>query len=468
MKIAIYGGAFNPPQLAHLFAITALLTRRDVDQVWVLPSATHAFAKQMAPFDARVEMLEAALKCFDPQRVKICDFELGRSGRSYDTLDALEALHPEHLFCFVMGADNLSEAHRWYRFDELVARWSLIIFGRPGHEAALARFEKQPWCCPGPSLPAISSTEIRAALRGEGDPSHLRWIPESCRAQAQRLYAQRATPPPKAPSLFIFGAGAAGRALASACRRAQLPLLGQWSRSPREGCTDHGDLPSPRASIWLLAVSDGALSSLAQRLSEGSYLPQVALHLAGRLGVEVLAPLAALGVSTGSLHPLQSLKGDGAGLQGAHCLIEGAEEALESARRLVEAWGAYPFQLPRPDRASYHAAAVLAANFMAPLMGQAVQLLKEQGLKEPEARALLAPLLEGSAANLGRMPAREALTGPFARGDLEAIKAHCQALRRRGAEALALYQSLARATAHWLEWSPEEIEALELACPLEI
>ncbi|MCA9559698.1 MAG: nicotinate (nicotinamide) nucleotide adenylyltransferase, partial [Myxococcales bacterium] len=152
-RIACYGGAFDPPHLAHVFALTWLLTRDDVESVWLVPTADHVFGKRMAPFAERVAMLEAIVGRLGSDRVRVCEIEAGREGpsRTYDTLEALEAAHPGHAFCWVIGADNLTESHRWHRFDDLVARWPLIVLGRPGHEAALAAAASAPWCLPGPT-----------------------------------------------------------------------------------------------------------------------------------------------------------------------------------------------------------------------------------------------------------------------------------------------------------------------------
>ena len=61
-RIAIFGGGFNPPHLAHLFTVTYLLSRADVDEVWLLPSAKHAFHKQMRPLNERVKLLERGMR----------------------------------------------------------------------------------------------------------------------------------------------------------------------------------------------------------------------------------------------------------------------------------------------------------------------------------------------------------------------------------------------------------------------
>lgn len=472
---ACYGGAFDPPHLAHLFTVGYLLGRGDVERVWLVPTADHVFGKRMAPFAERAAMLRAALDAagWGPAladgRLAISDVETERDGpsRTFDTLTLLTARHPGHAFCWVIGADNLSESHRWHRFDDITARWPLIVLGRPGHEAALAARRDEAWCRPGPTLPAVSSTAIRDALRGVGDPEALRWLPDATREAARRLY--RPDPIEAADALrgpiWILGAGRAGRALADGLRRAGLTVR-LWSRSPAPDLDYHGPLPAgplSEAAVILIAVRDDVIERLAHDLAD-ALDPQTSdgpavLHTAGRLGAEALAPLAARGLRTGSLHPLQSLRGDGAALRGAFCAVEGP--AADTAEALARAVGGRPVRLPAGEKAAYHAAAVLAANFATTLGAGGVALLEALGLAEPTARAMLTPLLEGTVKHLAASPAAEALTGPFARGDLETVAAHVPAIARHAPQYLDTYRAVARATAAMLGWPDDRRRRLD-------
>ena len=462
-RVALYGGAFDPPHLAHLFAITWLLGRPDLDEVWVVPTADHVFGKQMAPFDARCQMLETALQIFGAG-ASVCRFEAERSGpsRTFDTLTLLSARYPEHSFGLVIGADNLTERHRWHRFDDLVARWPVWVLDRPGHGAALAALRDAPWCRPGPMLPDVSSTALRAALGGQGDPAALAWLPGGLLAQAQALYRHNSSA--EHPTVAVLGHGRAGAALAAALRAARWPVW-TWNRSPGLGADFDGPLPSvlAEADIWLLAVSDDALAAFSRQLAALPWADdsRAVLHCAGRLDASVLAPLAARGVRTGPLHPLQSLRGapSAGALRGAWCACEGA--AAEDAEAVVRAFGGRPVRLPAGEKAAYHAAAVFSANFITTLGAGGVALLEALGISEVTARAMLVPLLRGTVQHLAHTPVTEALTGPFARGDLAAVEAHCAALGAHAPTFLAAYQVLARTTAEWLGWPDAQRQALE-------
>ncbi|MEZ4475292.1 MAG: DUF2520 domain-containing protein [bacterium] len=210
--------------------------------------------------------------------------------------------------------------------------------------------------------------------------------------------------------------------------------------------------------MWILAVSDPAITPLAARLAAHPHRPAVALHCAGRLDQAALAPLA--GIALGSLHPLQALGDDPGALRGCFCGIEGDAPAREAALALVRAFGGQAVQIPAGEKAAWHAAAVLSANFVATLTGGGVALLAALGIDEARARALLVPLLRGTIGRLKDLPAPEALTGPLARADLDAVRAHVAALQRHAPLFLPAYQQLADTTARWLDWDAARRAAL--------
>jgi nicotinate-nucleotide adenylyltransferase len=159
--VALLGGSFNPPHVAHLMAAWWALATQPVDEVWLLPAFAHPFGKALAPFEDRVRMCELA--AFALRGVHVCTAEQELAGdplvgKTARTLEHLREKHPTHRFSLVVGADVLPETGKWYRWDRVRELAGLIVVGREGYAAV-----------PGaPLLPAVSSTEIRARLaRGE-------------------------------------------------------------------------------------------------------------------------------------------------------------------------------------------------------------------------------------------------------------------------------------------------------------
>lgn len=162
--VAIFGGSFNPPHLAHQMMCLVALETAAVDEVWMLPTYRHAFGKELAPFDDRLEMCRLAARAFGGRvLVDPIERELGGESRTYHTLTALAARDPGTAFRLLVGEDILAEKHLWYRWDDVAALAPPIIVGRDG-----APQSPQSATDAGFDLPAISSTDVRARIaRGE-------------------------------------------------------------------------------------------------------------------------------------------------------------------------------------------------------------------------------------------------------------------------------------------------------------
>ena len=174
-SIALLGGSFNPPHVAHLMAAYWTLATQDVAEVWLLPSFRHPFGKALAPFEDRVRMCELAVRALRGAAVCTAEAELADDplvGKTARTLEHLRAKHPSYGFALVVGADVLPETDKWYRWDRVQELARIVIVGREGYPPV-----------PGaPSLPAISSTEIRARLARGEDVSGL--VPRKVREYA--------------------------------------------------------------------------------------------------------------------------------------------------------------------------------------------------------------------------------------------------------------------------------------------
>jgi len=162
MKIGIYGGSFNPIHIGHTSLAQYLVEQGVVDEVWLLVSPLNPLKQQssseIAPFEHRLMMAEIATVGMDG--VRVSDFEKNLPIPSYtvNTLAALSDAYPEHQFCLVIGADNWLAFDRWYKGDEIVARYPIFIYRRPGYDLDDKR------CIDAP-LFDISSTQIRKAIQ---------------------------------------------------------------------------------------------------------------------------------------------------------------------------------------------------------------------------------------------------------------------------------------------------------------
>jgi nicotinate-nucleotide adenylyltransferase len=159
MRVAFFGGSFNPPHVAHQLVALYVLETAAVDELWLVPCCKHPFDKALAPCAHRLRMCELAAAALGP-RVKVSDIELRLGGESHTlvTIKALRAEHPEHEFLLVVGADIEPELSLWYGADELLRTVPRIVIGRGGFAGGSEL-----------AMPALSSTEVRARL-GRGEP----------------------------------------------------------------------------------------------------------------------------------------------------------------------------------------------------------------------------------------------------------------------------------------------------------
>jgi len=165
-EIALLGGSFNPPHVAHMMAAYWTLATQGVSEVWLLPSYRHPFGKALAPFEDRLRMCELAAAALRGVHVCGAEAELADDplvGKTARTLEHLVGKHPGVRFALVVGADVLGETEKWYRFDRVLELARLIVVGREGHPGGEG----------APVLPAISSTEVRERLRRGEDVSAL-------------------------------------------------------------------------------------------------------------------------------------------------------------------------------------------------------------------------------------------------------------------------------------------------------
>lgn len=206
----------------------------------------------------------------------------------------------------------------------------------------------------------------------------------------------------------------------------------------------------PASDLILIATPDDAINDAALKIAraqKGRIRERTVLHTSGALSSQALSPLADLGFSTGSLHPLVSITDPTAAgqLSGAFFCLEGNRAALRVARQVVRDLGGQAFLIKPQEKALYHAAAVMASGHMTALFDIALEMLGRCGLSPSRARTVLLPLVESAAANLAMMDPSAALTGTFARGDVATVQRHLAVLAEQGLpESLAAYLLLGR------------------------
>lgn len=165
MFIGILGGTFDPPHNGHLALARAALGKLRLHRVIFVPARIppHKNAAAVSSAGHRLRMLQLCLG--DNEEFEISEVELKRRGPSYtvDTITGLQKRYPRDEFCFLLGADNVSEIESWYRPERIFQRVRVAAVNRPGFEPSgkfasnILYFDMEPV--------AISSTLIREKIK---------------------------------------------------------------------------------------------------------------------------------------------------------------------------------------------------------------------------------------------------------------------------------------------------------------
>ena len=184
MAVGLLGGSFDPAHAGHAHITREALRRFGLDRVWWLVSPGNPLkARGPAPLARRMERARAVMR---HPRVEITDIEARLGTRhTAQTLAALRRLHPAVRFVWLMGADNMTQLHRWEDWRAIVRSVPVGVLARPGvrisarrSKAAalyaharlrpfearrLARATPPAWCLVNLPMVDASSSAIRAA-----------------------------------------------------------------------------------------------------------------------------------------------------------------------------------------------------------------------------------------------------------------------------------------------------------------
>lgn len=205
------------------------------------------------------------------------------------------------------------------------------------------------------------------------------------------------------------------------------------------------------ADVWLLAVSDDQIVPASAALAQAIPLKgAVIFHCSGALASDRMQAARDAGALLASVHPIRSFADTAAvaaQFAGTFCGIEGDAAALELLTPALQAIGAQPVQINAAAKTVYHAAAVFASNYLVTVLDAALRAYQAAGIPESIARQMAQPLASESMANVFRLGAAAALSGPIARGDMATVARQQQAVAQWDAPTGELYQALVAPTA---------------------
>ena len=140
MRVALFGGSFDPPHHGHIAIATAAADVFDLDSVYFTPVGRQPLKPESVPatFADRLAMVELACKV--DSRFAVSDLDAPRSdGKPNYTVQTLAALHeavPDARLFNLVGADSFLNLPRWHEPERLLELAEWIVVSRPGFPLA--------------------------------------------------------------------------------------------------------------------------------------------------------------------------------------------------------------------------------------------------------------------------------------------------------------------------------------------
>lgn len=154
-KVALFGGSFNPPHIAHRMLCFSLLECKQFDKICFIPVYKHPFGKELVSFNHRLEMCKLLTKPFG-KRIITTDVERylvkrhGGKGYTIDMVTYFKTWYPEDDFTLIIGSDVSDELHKWRSIDAIKKLVDIQITPRMTHHR---------------TRQDISATDIRKRIR---------------------------------------------------------------------------------------------------------------------------------------------------------------------------------------------------------------------------------------------------------------------------------------------------------------
>jgi predicted short-subunit dehydrogenase-like oxidoreductase (DUF2520 family) len=262
-------------------------------------------------------------------------------------------------------------------------------------------------------------------------------------------------------SVSIIGPGNWGSSLAQALVAAGVQLdevivpTGRASRpgAPRPRVSPQTTLDRARleADVLWLCVPDAVIAQVTHRLvkrvvkrvGERPLQGQIVVHSSGALSSTVLQEAARAGASVASVHPVMSFPTrTPVALDGVPFGVEADATSRRTLNAIVRQIGGRPFAVKTANKALYHAIGVLSSPLLVSHLVAAQQTAALAGFTSREARRLIEPIARATLDNFFLGGARKSFSGPIARGDVQTIRLHLQALEPHPILA-GVYRSLA-------------------------
>lgn len=128
--IVVFGGAFNPPTVAHLGIYHHVVKHLPCSKFIYLPVSNLYTKRSLASNHHRLEMLKLLTKGLDNVQVSTMEFDDSDYLGTYQSLIRIQEIYPNEEVVFVIGADNLAKLHKWINAESLLSDFRFVVINR--------------------------------------------------------------------------------------------------------------------------------------------------------------------------------------------------------------------------------------------------------------------------------------------------------------------------------------------------
>lgn len=170
IRTIVFGGSFDPVHIGHLSLAREVLRCGLAGEVWFMVSPRNPLKMDVNLTDEqlRYKMVQLALENETGMRASDFEFHLPRPSYTLNTLNKLSEAFPDREFTLLVGADNWEKFDLWYKGDEIVGRYGLVVYPRDKEDVPQLP-DGVRWL--NAQLHDISSTRVRSMVANGEDIS---------------------------------------------------------------------------------------------------------------------------------------------------------------------------------------------------------------------------------------------------------------------------------------------------------
>jgi nicotinate-nucleotide adenylyltransferase len=128
--IVVFGGAFNPPTVAHKQIYYYVKQHLDCTEFIYLPVSSQYTKRSLASNQHRLQMLKLMTKDLPGVKVSTMEFEDPDYLGTYQSLVRIQESHPNEVIAFIIGADNLPKLPQWINIKGILNEFKFIVINR--------------------------------------------------------------------------------------------------------------------------------------------------------------------------------------------------------------------------------------------------------------------------------------------------------------------------------------------------